>query len=105
MRRALGRSDRPAARREPGALLVLPLVHGSLPNTSADRFRRALIGHYIQAEARQVARYFHPALRMDGTPLQLDVSEGGGPCGEWTEADGVPAIAMTGRHTISRKHE
>ena len=81
------------------------LVHGSRPNTTTDRFRRALIGHYLQAEARQVAGYYHPALRMDGTPLTLDMSEGGGACGEWTDDDGVPAIALTGTHTVSRRHE
>lgn len=92
---------------DPGDVLFFngSLVHGSLPNDSASRFRRALIGHYIQAEARQVADYYHPALRMDGTPLQLDVSEGGGPCGEWTHADGIPEITMTGQHTMARKHE
>jgi phytanoyl-CoA hydroxylase len=81
------------------------MVHGSLPNTSADRFRRALIGHYVEGDARQVAEYYHPALRMDGTPLRLDVSEGGGACGEWVEHDGEPAVAMTGTHTVTRKHE
>jgi ectoine hydroxylase-related dioxygenase (phytanoyl-CoA dioxygenase family) len=94
-------------RLNPGDVLFFhgSLVHGSKPNTTANRFRRSLIGHYIQAEARQVAEYYHPALRMDGTPLQLDVSPGGGPCGEWTEAGGAPTAAMTGTHTVSRKHE
>ncbi|GLY82416.1 phytanoyl-CoA dioxygenase family protein [Actinoallomurus iriomotensis] len=94
-------------RMEPGDVLFFngSLVHGSRPNTSDDRFRRALIGHYVQAEARKVAKYFHPALRMDGTPLELEVSEGGGLCGEWTDAEGTPAIAMTGYQTITRKHE
>jgi hypothetical protein len=94
-------------RMEPGDVLFFhgSLVHGSRPNTTTDRFRRALIGHYLHADARQVADYYHPALRMDGTPLELDVSEGGGPCGEWTNVDGVPAVAMTGVHTVSRKHE
>jgi ectoine hydroxylase-related dioxygenase (phytanoyl-CoA dioxygenase family) len=89
---------------EPGDVLFFTgsLVHGSLPNTSPDRFRRALIGHYIQADARQVAAYYHPALRMDGTPLHLDVSAGGGACGQWTN-DG--AIALSGQHVVSRKHE
>jgi phytanoyl-CoA hydroxylase len=92
---------------DPGDVLFFhgSLVHGSSPNTTADRFRRALIGHYIHAEARQVAEYYHPALRMDGTPLRLDVSEGGGACGEWAERDGVPTVAMTGRHAVARKHE
>jgi hypothetical protein len=92
---------------DPGDVLFFngSLVHGSTPNATSDRFRRALIAHYIQADARQVAEYYHPALRLDGTPLRLDVSEGGGACGEWTDAGGVPAIAMTGRHTVARKHE
>jgi phytanoyl-CoA hydroxylase len=81
------------------------LVHGSMPNTTTGRFRRALIGHYIQAEARQVAEYYHPALRMDGTALHLDVSAGGGACGEWVDHGGVPEIVLTGRHTVTRKHE
>ncbi|MEJ3748989.1 phytanoyl-CoA dioxygenase family protein [Actinomycetes bacterium KLBMP 9797] len=103
-------AERPAVpvRMDPGDVLFFngSLVHGSMPNVSADRFRRALIGHYIQAEARQVAQYYHPALRMDGTPLELAVSEGGGECGVWTEDDGGDlAIAMTGRHTVVRKHE
>lgn len=94
-------------RMDPGDVLFFngSLVHGSMPNTSGDRFRRALIGHYIQAEARQVAEYYHPALRMDGTPLELGVNEGGGPCGEWTDAGGTPTITMTGHHTATRKHE
>jgi len=41
---------------------------------------------------------------MDGTPVGLDVSEGGGACGEWTELDGVPTVALAGRHSVSRKH-
>ena len=92
---------------DPGDVLFFngSMVHGSLPNTSTDRFRRALIGHYIEGAANQVAEYYHPALRMDGTPLRLDVSEGGGACGEWVERDGEPQVVMTGTHTIARKHE
>jgi phytanoyl-CoA hydroxylase len=89
---------------DPGDVLFFTgsLIHGSMPNTTVDRFRRALIGHYIEGDAKQVAAYYHPALRMDGTPLRLDVSEGGGACGEWT-ASGT--ITLTGQHTVSRKHE
>ena len=40
---------------EPGDVLFFhgALVHGSAPNITTDRFRRALIGHYIQGEAEQ----------------------------------------------------
>jgi hypothetical protein len=75
-----------------------------MPNTTTDRFRRALIGHYIEGEAHQVAKYYHPALRMDGTPLELAVAEGGGACGQWTDGP-APTITMTGTETRSRKHE
>jgi phytanoyl-CoA hydroxylase len=81
------------------------LVHGSFPNTTADRYRRALIGHYIEGAAEQVAQFYHPALRMDGRPLELAVSQGGGACGVWVERDGQPEVEMIGQETVSRKHE
>jgi phytanoyl-CoA hydroxylase len=92
---------------EPGDVLFFhgALVHGSNPNVTTDRFRRALIGHYIQGEAERVAQYYHPALRMDGTELTLDVAEGGGACGEWTETPDGPVAVLTGTQTITRKHE
>lgn len=93
---------------EPGDVLFFngSLVHGSNPNRTAGRFRRALIGHYIQAGACQVAEYYHPALAMDGTQPQLGVSGGGGPCGEWADGpSGKPVIEMTGRHTAGSTRE
>ncbi len=72
------------------------MVHGSFPNTTTNRFRRSLIGHYIVGDAQKVAEFYHPALRMDGSPVELDVSEGGGSCGVWVERDGAPVIEMTG---------
>ena len=82
---------------EPGDVLFFngSLVHGSKPNRS-DRFRRALIGHYIQGDAREVAYWYHPVLRMDGSEVELKKGPGGGPCGEWVERDGRPAIELTG---------
>jgi phytanoyl-CoA hydroxylase len=70
------------------------LVHGSYANTSGDRFRRALIGHYIVGEAQQVAAFYHPALHMDGRPVALGVSAGGSACGVWVEQDGKPVIEL-----------
>ncbi len=70
------------------------LVHGSLPNRSSDRFRRALIGHYIEGEARQVHQWYHPVLRMDGTEVEFGSSETGDKCGVWVERDGTPAIEL-----------
>jgi phytanoyl-CoA hydroxylase len=73
---------------------MVALVHGSLPNTSRDRFRRALIGHYVTGDAEQVAEWFQPALRMDGTEVELGTSAGGGPCGVWIERDGQAMVDM-----------
>jgi phytanoyl-CoA hydroxylase len=83
---------------EPGDTLFFngQLVHGSLPNRSADRFRRSLIGHYIAGEARQVAQFYHPALRMDGSVITPDESRDGGACGVWVDQDGAPVIELSG---------
>ncbi|TWD79216.1 phytanoyl-CoA dioxygenase PhyH [Kribbella amoyensis] len=92
---------------QPGDVLFFhgALVHGSAPNVTPDRFRRALIGHYIQGEAEKVAEYYHPVLRMDGSHLDLGVSEGGGPCGEWVDSPDGPVAVLTRNHTVIRKHE
>jgi phytanoyl-CoA hydroxylase len=70
------------------------LIHGSYPNTTTDRFRRSLIGHYILGDAEKVAKFYHPALRMDGSEVSLDISDYGGPCGVWVEENGQPVIEM-----------
>ncbi len=81
---------------EPGDVLFFngSVIHGSLPNLTTDRFRRALIGHYVTGNAEQVAAYYHPVLRMDGTEVALGISEHGGPCGVWTDVDGVRDLEM-----------
>ncbi|MCY4073095.1 MAG: phytanoyl-CoA dioxygenase family protein [Chloroflexi bacterium] len=73
------------------------LIHGSFPNSSPSRFRRALIGHYIDADADQVAKYYHPVLRFDGSTVDLEVSQGGGQCGVWVEEDGTEVLEMLER--------
>ena len=70
------------------------LIHGSFPNTTSDRFRRSLIGHYIMGSAEKVSKYYHPVLRMDGSVVTLGNSERGGPCGVWVEEDGRPVVEM-----------
>jgi hypothetical protein len=91
----------------PGDVLFFnsALVHGSHPNTTTQRFRRARIGHDIEGAAEQVATLHHPALRMDGTPLELAISQGGGSCGVWVERDGAQVVGMVGPEHVVRKHE
>lgn len=71
------------------------LIHGSFPNTSKDRFRRSLIGHYIVGDAEKVGEFFHPVLKMDGSVVgRMGVSEGGGKCGVWHDVDGHSEVKM-----------
>ncbi len=86
---------------EPGDALFFngQLVHGSYPNSTTDRFRRAMIGHYIVGEAEAVANWYHPVLRMDGSEIDLGVGEHGGPCGVWVERDGEQVAVLAGLET------
>ncbi len=88
---------------DPGDVLFFhgKLVHGSLPNTTHDRFRRALIGHYISGDAEHVTAFLRPVFRMDGTMVTLKVTEPGGPCGVWVDKNGQPVIEMSGIETSS----
>ncbi|MBW3625908.1 MAG: phytanoyl-CoA dioxygenase family protein, partial [Armatimonadetes bacterium] len=81
---------------EPGDVLFFngSVIHGSYSNVSRDRFRRALIGHYITGDTQKVAQYYHPVLRMDGTEVELGVSTGGGRCGVWKEQDGETVVEL-----------
>ena len=57
------------------------IIHGSSPNTSADRFRRSLIFHYVPAGCAEVSDFYRPLLRFDGSEVERAVATGGGPCG------------------------
>jgi ectoine hydroxylase-related dioxygenase (phytanoyl-CoA dioxygenase family) len=82
------------------------LVHGSYPNTTTDRFRRSLIGHYIVGDAEKVAEFYHPVLRMDGSVVELGKSEGGSSCGTWVDREGNPVIEMVTKGNITApEHE
>ena len=82
---------------DPGDVLFFngSLVHGSKPNRSS-RFRRSLVGHYVEGDARECALWYAPALRLDGSLVELERGPDGGPCGEWAEVDGTPVIELTG---------
>lgn len=61
------------------------LIHGSEPNTTADRWRRSLIFHYVPDSCEEVAGFYHPLLGMDGQPVERRISPEGGPCGKFVE--------------------
>jgi len=73
------------------------VIHGSYPNTTTDRFRRALIAHYIVGEAEKVAEFYHPVLTFDGEEVDLLASEKGGPCGVFVNSDDGQTIKLVDR--------
>lgn len=58
------------------------MVHGSRPNSSADRFRRSLIFHYIPQGSREVATFYDPLLTPTGEEISIAAAPDGGACGE-----------------------
>lgn len=44
-------------------------LHGSQPNRSATRWRRAFVAHYISAAVQSVHEHFHPAFRSSGEEI------------------------------------
>jgi len=63
------------------------VVHGSRPNTSADRFRRSLIFHYIPEASTEIAAFYNPLVRPDRRSTTLSEAIGGGPCGDYATAE------------------
>jgi ectoine hydroxylase-related dioxygenase (phytanoyl-CoA dioxygenase family) len=70
------------------------VIHGSNPNTSADRFRRSLIAHYVIGDCNAVSKWYTPVYRMDKTIVELEESAGGGKCGDWVEIGDETRIEM-----------
>jgi phytanoyl-CoA hydroxylase len=59
------------------------VVHGSLPNTSTDRFRRSLILHFVPQASVEISRFYLPLVDpLTGADVTIDEATGGGPCGE-----------------------
>jgi len=83
------------------------VVHGSFPNTTKDRFRRSLIGHYISGSSKQVGLFYHPAYRMDGTLIDLEDAPSASKCGTWVDLDGTPVVELidTAEHDKIARHE
>lgn len=65
------------------------VIHGSYPNTSKSRFRRALICHYVAASTLEVSD-FYKAFSFDGTRREIAVNHDGGPCGSDVPAPNAP---------------
>ncbi len=57
------------------------LIHGSYPNTSDTRFRRAFICHYIPRGSAEVSHWYRPLYDFRGNEVEVADATGGGPCG------------------------
>jgi phytanoyl-CoA hydroxylase len=57
------------------------VIHGSHPNRSADRYRRAFICHYLPRSSAEVSHWYRPLLRFNGEEAFISDATGGGPCG------------------------
>lgn len=82
---------------KPGDVLFFngSVIHGSGKNRSESRFRRTLIGHYITADCTEVAKYYFPVFRFDGSiDESIGLNDNGGPCGEFIGSD----LVMSGTH-------
>ncbi|HEX5322647.1 MAG TPA: phytanoyl-CoA dioxygenase family protein [Capsulimonadaceae bacterium] len=61
------------------------LIHGSYPNSTEDRFRRAFICHYLPRASAEISAGYKPLFAFDGQEIgSIGDAQGGGPCG--TEA-------------------
>jgi hypothetical protein len=63
------------------------VIHGSTPNTSADRFRRSLIFHYVPASTVEISHWYE-AISFAGDRMDIAINMDGGPCGT---AQPIPA--------------
>lgn len=59
------------------------VIHGSYPNTSADRFRCAFICHYVPRASQEVSQGYRPLYDFNGVIAddEIGAATGGGPCG------------------------
>jgi phytanoyl-CoA hydroxylase len=57
------------------------VIHGSYPNDSPDRFRRALICHYVPRSTAQMSHWYADNYTFDGERIEVPDNPDGGPCG------------------------
>ena len=63
------------------------VVHGSKPNSTTDRFRRALIYHYVPENSEKIHEFFQPLVKPSGEEVYVGQDVGEGPCGAEAEID------------------
>jgi hypothetical protein len=66
------------------------VIHGSGPNRSASRFRRAFIFHYVPRSTTELSHWYSTPLRFNEELLSIAVAAGGGPCGDAEDGQQAP---------------
>ncbi|MBC8135416.1 MAG: phytanoyl-CoA dioxygenase family protein [Fibrella sp.] len=61
------------------------VIHGSYPNQSKDRFRRAFICHYLPATSTELSPSY-PSMAFTGERIKFGAATGGGACGNQFQA-------------------
>ncbi|ALS28464.1 phytanoyl-CoA dioxygenase [Paenibacillus sp. 32O-W] len=64
------------------------VIHGSYPNRSKDRFRRAFICHYAGESAEKIGKWYSPLYNRQGEIVEREDNAGSGPCGTEFAATG-----------------
>ncbi|MEW1960740.1 phytanoyl-CoA dioxygenase family protein [Kineococcus sp. NPDC059986] len=87
---------------EPGDVLFFHgnLIHGSDPNTTHDRFRTVVVGHYATGGAEHISQWYPDVMSFEGESTPLDLVPVGGPCGEFV--DGEFVVTSTVREALAR---
>jgi phytanoyl-CoA hydroxylase len=77
---------------QPGDVLFFngSVIHGSYPNTSKDRFRRAFICHYVPKGTAEMSHWYSGPRDFDGQEYAIAANEEGGPCGTLQASQQVP---------------
>jgi phytanoyl-CoA hydroxylase len=57
------------------------VIHGSYPNRSKERFRRAFIGHYVGKSTEKIGKHYNDLYTHDGQILHKEENDDDGPCG------------------------
>ncbi|NYE03490.1 ectoine hydroxylase-related dioxygenase (phytanoyl-CoA dioxygenase family) [Bacillus niacini] len=60
------------------------VIHGSYPNQTKERFRRAFICHYVAESTSRIGKGYGPLYRFDGSAVDIETNSKGLPCGiDW----------------------
>ena len=76
------------------------VIHGSYPNTSKDRFRRAFISHYVPASTTELANWYRTPYSFDGRIHSHRGCDRGRPVRNRADVDGA---ALSAIHLSLRK--